>query len=75
MIEQENLKKSVLQAFITSITESKHEPKILLVSASNFKIFDELKNSNINEVSSIEEIPSNQQFDIIIGDLPRVISF
>ncbi len=70
MIEQENLKKSVLQAFITSITESKHEPKILLVSASNFKIFNELKISNINEVSSIEETPSNQQFDIIIGDLP-----
>jgi hypothetical protein len=70
MTEQENLKKSVLQSFITSIIESKNEPKILLVNASDFKLFNELKGSNTNEISSIEEIPNSGKFDVIIGDLP-----
>ncbi len=70
MTEQENLEKTILQTFVTSIIESKNKPKTLLINASNFNLFAGLASPNVIQISRAEEISSDIKFDIILGDLP-----
>ncbi len=70
MTGQENLEKTILQTFVTSIIESKNKPKTLLVNASNFNLFAGLTSPNVIQISRAEEISSDIKFDIILGDLP-----
>lgn len=74
MLEQESFPKSVVQTFVNSIIESKGKPKVLLVNLSNFNLFTDLSNPEFTRVSGAEEIPNDEKFDVILGDLPFGLS-